>query len=417
MKYDYFQDEKLNYEDIEVPDELLFMVRRTIAADRKKKAALRRHRMLKAAASVAAVWFLCLTIGVNSSYAFAEAAVKIPVVKGMAQAVVVRSYRPEIMAVYEENRTSRRAEKEPEEIPEKQAEAVLAEDENNNLATLAGSAGQETPEQMPAETPEGIDAWKAEMTSGKLREVTELYTPELEEKYAGTPEKLRTILLAELPEKDVSLYGYHGNGSITGTALRVKDKHQYFDWKYMDESRKMPEISCKDVNGDGTEEILVFLYNGALPKTETAKEETALPDEENAEKSTAAEAGANTDIISNKTTEASEKKEEPLQEKASEKKEESSQGKIPEKKEEVAQEKPQAEDMADPQDVQDAVSGNNIAEMPETALGNETKESTESKPKPETEPEKQAGEIWVISPAGEIWSANLLSLDDYKKIP
>lgn len=411
MKYDYFQDEKLDYEDIEVPDELLFMVRRTIAADRKKKAAQRRHRILKAAASVAAVWFLCLTIGVNSSYAFAEAAVKIPVVKGMAQAVVVRSYRPEIMAVYEENRTSRRAEKEPEDTWEEQPEAILAEDGNSNLATLAGSAGPEDPEQIPAETPEGMEAWKAEMTSEKLREVTELYTPEQEEKYAGTPEKLRTILLAELPEKDVSLYGYHENGSITGTALRVKDKHQYFDWNYMDESRKMPEISCKDVNGDGAEEILVFLYNGVLPETETVKEETALPDEETGEKGTAAEAGANTDIISNKTTEAPEKKEESLQEKASEKKEESSQGKIPEKKEEFTQEKQQAEDMADSQDVQDTVSGNNVAELPETGLENETEEP---KQKPEAEPEKQAGEIWVISPAGEIWSANLLSLEDYK---
>ena len=105
MKCNYFQDEKLEYEEIEIPDELLFMVRQTVAADRRKKAAGRRMRVLKAVGSVAAVLFLCLTIGVNSSYAFAEAAVKIPIVKSVANAVVIRRYRPEILAVYEENNT------------------------------------------------------------------------------------------------------------------------------------------------------------------------------------------------------------------------------------------------------------------------------------------------------------------------
>lgn len=394
MKQHYFQDEKLNYEEIEVPDELLFMVRRTIAADRKKKAAVRRTRMLKTACSVAAVLFLCLTIGVNSSYAFAEAAVRIPVVKGVAQAVVVRSYRPEIMAVYEENRAGRRAEK----VPEDQPDTVLAEGEKDTLPTPEETAGQETSGQIAAEAATGLDLWKAEMTSEKLREVTDIYVPELEQKYADMPEKLRTILLAELPEKDISLYGYHEGGNVTGTALRVKDTHQYFDWHYMDESGKLPEIFCEDIDGDGKEEILVFLYNGALPETEAVKED-ASSGEEAAEKSTAAGADVNADTASNKTAEAAEKKEESTSEKATEKKEVSA----------------QAEESEEPSVSSDTVSDNDITDTPEPALENKQEEPTENKQKPDIEKEKPAGELWAVSPAGELWSASLLSPDDDKK--
>lgn len=350
MKNDYFQDEKLKYEEIEAPEELLFMVRRTIAADKKKKAAERRRHFMKTAVYAASVCFLCLMIGVNSSYAFAEAAVKIPVVKNMAQAVVIRSYKPEIVAVYEENKTGRSTEKEPEVIPEKQPEAVLAENnEDDGLLTLSGAAGAEVSEQMPAESLEGLDVWKAEMTSEKLREVTELYVPELEEKYADAPEKLRTILLAELPEKDISLYGYHENGKATGTALRVGDECRYFDWNYMDENAKLPEISCKDTDGDGTEEILVFLYNGAIPENEADKD---VPTEETTDMAEALNAVNNAD-----TAEAAEKVNEA-----------------------------------------ETVSGNDITQMQEQA---------DSKQKPESEQGRPAGELWVISPAGEVWPASL----------
>lgn len=394
MKQHYFQDEKLNYEEIEVPDELLFMVRRTIVADRKKKAAVRRTRMLKTACSAAAVLFLCLTIGVNSSYAFAEAAVRIPVVKGVAQAVVIRSYRPEIMAVYEENRVGRHA----EEVPEDQPEAVLAEGEKDTLPTPEETAGQGTPEQIAAEAAAGLDLWKEEMTSEKLREVTDIYVPEFEQKYADMPEKLRTILLAELPEKDISLYGYHEGGNVTGTALRVKDTHQYFDWHYMDESGKLPEIFCEDIDGDGKEELLVFLYNGAVPETATVKEEAASGGEA-AEKSDAAGVDINTDTASNKTAEAAEKKEESTSEKATEKKEESA----------------QEEDPAEPSAASDTVSDNDITETPEPALENKEEEPTENRQKPDIEKERPAGELWAVSLTGERWSASLLSPDDDKK--
>lgn len=406
MKRDYFQDEKLNYEEIEIPDELLFMVRRTIAADRKKKAAVRRTRMLKIVSSVAAVLLFCLTIGVNSSYAFAEAAVRIPVVKDVAQAVVVRSYRPEIMAVYEENKAGRRAAKEPEVQPAE----VLVENEKDTPPTPEETAGQETPEQTAAEAATGLDLWKAEMTSGKLREVTDIYAPELEQKYADTPEKLRTILLAELPEKDISLYGYHEGGTVTGTALRVKDAHQYFDWNYMDENGKLPEIFCKDIDGDGKEEILVFLHNGAVSGTETVKEETVSGGEA-AEKSVAAGADANKDTDSDKTAEDAEKKEEPVAEKATEKKEESAAEKAAEKKEGSAQ----TEAPADSADASDTVSGNDIAQPQEPVLENKEEGPAENKQKPGIEEEKPTGELWAVSLTGDLWSASLLSPDDRKK--
>lgn len=283
MKYDYFQDEKLNYEDIEVPDELLFMVRRTIAADRKKKAALRRHRMLKAAVSVAAVWFLCLTIGVNSSYAFAETAVKIPVVNTVAKAVVMRSYRPEIIAVYEEYKKISSHSKSPEEVAEIQPEETEPAVSNNEALMQEEVEEQQPIEQEPEEILEGLDAWKAEMTPEKFKEVTELYTPEMESRYAETPEKLRTILLAQLPEKEISLYGYHENGKTTGVALFVKDTYQYFDWNYMNDSKKLPDISCIDTDEDGSEEIVVLLYNKVSEIKEASKEnigESELPIED-----------------------------------------------------------------------------------------------------------------------------------------
>lgn len=337
MKYNYFQDEKLEYEDIEIPDELLFMVRQTIAGDRRKKAAGRRMRILKTAGSVAAILFLCLTIGVNSSYAFAETAVKIPIVKSVAKAVIVRSYRPEIVEVYEKNKTGRQPEKAPEQnggIPEEQPEEIMPALSGNDMIVQEEETEKQPTEQEAPEVLEGVDAWKAEMTPEKLREVTELYTSDLEEKYADTPEKLRTILLAELPEKDISLYGYHEDGGLTGAALRIGDTHQYFDWNYMNESGILPEIFCGDIDGDGKEEITVFLYNGAVQKGEALKE------------------------IS---------------------------------KEEIAAPENTQEELP-------SVSDNDVEEVAENREN----------------PEPTAGEIWVVSPRGEKWTACVLTTDDYE---
>lgn len=365
MKYNYFQDEKLEYEDIEIPDELLFMVRQTVAADRRKKAAGKRMRILKTTGSVAAVLFLCLTIGVNSSYAFAETAVKIPIVKSVAKAVVVRSYRPEIVEVYEQNKISRQPEKMPEhngDVPEEQPEEIMPALSGNDMIVQEEMTEKQPAEQAAPEVLEGVEAWKAEMTPEKLREVTELYTSDLEKKYADTPEKLRTILLAELPEKDISLYGYHEDGKLTGTALRIGDIHQYFDWNYMNESGILPEIFCGDIDGDGKEEITVLLYNGVVQKGETlkeiSKEETAAPDKVTGEETDAPEISA-----------GDAQKENP-----SDRTEEKTQEELP------------------------AVSGNDM------------KEVTENK----ENPEPAAGEIWVVSPKGEKWMACVLTTDDFE---
>lgn len=377
MRYDYFQEERSNYENIEIPDELLFLVRETVAADRKKKAAARRNRILKTVGSAAAVLFLSLTIGVNSSYAFAEAAVKIPVVKDVAQAVVVRSYRPEIMAVYAEHKVSNRAEKMTEEISEKQPEEPMPAESGNDVLPVQ----EETLEQQPAqetvaEALTGFEAWKAEMTPEKYREITELYTPEMEEKYADTPEQLRTILLAELPEKEVSLYGYHEDGRISGIALLVKDICQYFDWNYMNDSKKLPDISCVDMDGDEVEEIVVFLYNKKLEMTELSREETeAFETIDEKDTSMPKEMTANEKNMSNfqesvsETAQAGGGKETAA---------ESNTGSGAENK-------------------NPSVSGNDIIEpVKEGTLG------------------QQPGEIWAVSIIEEIWTASVLSVEDYE---
>ncbi len=385
MKYDYFQDEKLKYEDIEIPDELLLLVRQTVAQDRRKKASVRRNRILRAVGSVAAVLFLCVAIGVNTSYAFAETAVKIPVVKSIAKTVVVRSYRPEIIAVYEENKSSKNSKNsrnggEPEAETEQPQPEVIPTESGNDV--ISGDVVQpEKTEEQPEKPVGGMDAWKAEMTVDKLREITERYTPDMEERYADAPEKLRTILLAEIPEKRVSLYGYHEDKKITGVALLVEDSVQYFDWNYMNNTGKLPDISAADVNEDGEEEIIVFLYNGAPQKKEISKEDIAEPGTEKERND-----GTETETVS---------EEEPAD--------------IKEETETTVSD--QSETPADnAKDTNDANDTNDTEKT--TVSGNDIKPAEpEKKPEPV---EQKAGEIWVISPGEGDWTANMLSVNDYE---
>lgn len=370
MKYDYFQNEKLEYEDIEVPEELLLMVRQTVAADRRKKAIRKRAYILKIAGSAAAVLFLSLTIGVNSSYAFAETAVKIPIVKGVAKAVVVRSYRPEIIAVYEQNVIGHLSKDIPEEIPEKQPEEIVSA-ENGNDVTVPEEILEQPAEQMPEKVLSGLDAWKTEMTLEKLGEVTDIYTSDMEKQYADMPEKLRTILLAELPENDISLYGYHEGGEIKGTALRIGNMYQYFDWKYMNDSGKLPDLACEDIDRDGEEEIIVLLYNGALQKKEISKEEIVAPDEQ--------EAGAAGNENGAKTAES------------------------------VAEAMTSVQEIVSTDGVKEVASGDNEEELLSVS-GNDVETSTEN----EEEQKQPAGELWVVCPKGENWSASVLSVNDYE---
>lgn len=393
MKDNYFQDEKLKYEDIEIPDELLLMVRRTVAEDRRKKVIKRRAYILKAAGSVAAVLFLCLTIGVNSSYAFAETAVKIPIVKDVAQAVVMRSYRQEIIEVYKENKSRSRTKTEPEATPEKEPEelftAVSGGDMPEQEETVQKEP-QQTAEPAQAEELDGWDAWKAEMTSESLREVTEVYSPDLEELYADTPEKLRTILLAELPEEDVALYGYHGDGAFVGAALRVGDTHQYFDWTYAGESGKLPELFCEDINGDGIKEVSILLYNGKTEMEEISKEEIAAPEGETNKE--------------NNLTETEDLKKQKPDEKVTETVTPNSNADNGGSTSKETSVNSTVGTTAVP------TAGEKSGEDLSVVSGNDAAEPTRS----EEESVQPAGELWVVSPTGETWKAAVLSADDYE---
>lgn len=89
------------YDSIEIPVELSDRVNEAIAAvDRrqaeKKKRALVRSRKLRAfvktTGTLAAAFFICLTVGVNSSYVFAKEVGNIPVIGVLARVLTVRSY-------------------------------------------------------------------------------------------------------------------------------------------------------------------------------------------------------------------------------------------------------------------------------------------------------------------------------------
>ncbi len=121
MKKNYFLDEKLEYEDIEVPDELLLLVRQTVAADRRKKAVKRRNHIISVIGSIAALFIICLGIGVNSSFTVAKTAVKIPVVNSVAKAMIVRSYKAEaITAAAEELQQKKQNSKKEDVLPEEE---------------------------------------------------------------------------------------------------------------------------------------------------------------------------------------------------------------------------------------------------------------------------------------------------------
>lgn len=406
MKYNYFQEEKLKYEDIEIPDELLLMVRQTVAADRRKKAAAWRNRVIRMAGSIAAVLFLCLTIGVNSSYAFAETAIKIPVVKSVAKAVIVRSYKADIIALDEEN--SKAKEEKPITDPEPE-EASPSVSDNDTVS--ADEISEQPAVQEPEGVLEGMDAWKAEMAPEKLREITEIYTPEMEERYADTPEKLRTILLAELPEKDVSLYGYHEGGMMTGTALRVKDTCQYFDWNYMNSTKKLPDISFADADGDGEEELVILLYNREPQMKMISKEDIEAPDGAEGE---SGEVSEDTDSNNNKETTAevaSAQNKTAVEDTPEEKTAEiGAENALTDETSESAESTLANKAMRTAENITAEKETDAVENDEPSVSGNDIKASEE----PEEEPEQQAGELWIVSLGEENWSASVLSVDDYE---
>ena len=320
-----FQEEREAYQQIEIPDELQYLVKKSIKRAEKLRLAKRKRLIIRSIASVAALLFLTLTIGVNSSYAVSKKVSKMPVVRSVAKVLTVRKYTAEKAA-----------------DPELQQELAAAQ-ENSEIPVdglVIEAIPEETVEVQPEQTEiidvpmteeeaiilEGYEKWDKELTIEKLDLVTELYeVPVVEEeevetevtdqeasekketvakeavsgndktaqetprdtkkeqtadaskegqeisKEAEDDKRSDTILLAELPKEEIRLYGYHENGAVRGVALRIKDRFTCFDWTYLDSRGKLPELTYADANEDGEKEILVFLYND---QNDTQEEET-----------------------------------------------------------------------------------------------------------------------------------------------
>lgn len=181
-----FQAEREAYQQIEIPDELQYVVKKSIKKAEKIRLAKRKRLIIRSIASVAALFFLTLTIGVNSSYAVSKKVSKMPVVRSVAKVLTVRKYTAEKAA-----------------DPELQQE--LAEAQENSEIPVDGlmieAVPEETVEVQPEQTEvadvpkteeeaiilEGYEKWAKELTIEKLDLITELYeVPVAEEEEAET---------------------------------------------------------------------------------------------------------------------------------------------------------------------------------------------------------------------------------------
>ena len=181
-----FQEEREVYQQIEIPDELQYLVKKSIKRAEKLRLAKRKRLIIRSIASVAALLFLTLTIGVNSSYAVSKKVSKMPVVRSVAKVLTVRKYTAEKAA-----------------DPELQQE--LAEAQENSEIPVDGLVIEEIPEETVEVQPEhteiidvpmteeeaiileGYEKWAKELTIEKLDLVTELYeVPVVEEEEVET---------------------------------------------------------------------------------------------------------------------------------------------------------------------------------------------------------------------------------------
>lgn len=95
------EDGKKIYDSIEIPDELSDVVNRAIASKNKEEIRMKHENSKKKnnavyiwryAAAAAAVLLICLTIGLNTSEAFAKEMSGVPVLGALARVLTVRSY-------------------------------------------------------------------------------------------------------------------------------------------------------------------------------------------------------------------------------------------------------------------------------------------------------------------------------------
>lgn len=95
------EDGKKIYESIEIPDELSAVVNNAIASKNKEELRVKHQerktknnvvRIFRYAAATAAGLLVCMTIGLNTSEAFAKEMSEVPVLGKLAQVLTVRSY-------------------------------------------------------------------------------------------------------------------------------------------------------------------------------------------------------------------------------------------------------------------------------------------------------------------------------------
>lgn len=96
------KDGKKVYDSIEIPDELSDVVNRAISSKDKEEIRVKHEsrennrkaavRILRHAAVAAAVFLVCLTIGLNTSEVFAKEMSQVPVLGALARVLTVRSY-------------------------------------------------------------------------------------------------------------------------------------------------------------------------------------------------------------------------------------------------------------------------------------------------------------------------------------
>lgn len=165
-----FEKEREEYEQIEIPDELQYLVKKTIMQDKKRRQAKRRSYIMRSVASVAALLFLTLTIGVNSSYAFSKKVSKMPVVKSVAKVLTVRKYTAE-KAADEELQKELAAQENPEPVAEVVVEEAIPEEAVQETQAETADVPVKDEEVLLA----GYEKWASELTIEKLDMVTELY--------------------------------------------------------------------------------------------------------------------------------------------------------------------------------------------------------------------------------------------------
>ena len=183
-----FQAEREAYQQIEIPDELQYVVKKSIKKAEKLRLEKRKRLIIRSIASVAALFFLTLTIGVNSSYAVTKKVSKMPVVRSVAKVLTVRKYTAEKAADPELQQELAEAQENSEipvdglmieAIPE---ETVEVQPEQPEVADVP-----KTEEEAEAVILEGYEKWAKELTIEKLDLITELYeVPVAEDEEAET---------------------------------------------------------------------------------------------------------------------------------------------------------------------------------------------------------------------------------------